>query len=184
MLALSGAVLAEVPRKAPPARYQALWTQSPFTSKPPEPEGQVENNPLDDYALIGVSPIENAGYRVTLINRKKPEDRIVVHSGSIKDGFSVIGVDRKPGNPLGTVVRMKNGSKSGTVSFDEKLLTLVAAPITQPQVKPGQPGQPPIPGQAPQRQPRPRIVPPPNTQPAVQTPAARPTNQRQERRRN
>lgn len=160
----------------------------------------MEENPLDDYALIGVSPISNSGFRVTLINKKKPEDRIMVDSGVTTEGFSIVGIDRKAGDPLGTVVRMKSGSTAGVVKFDEKLLTLAAPPAPQPAVQqPGQNGQngqqqPQLQagqnGQGGGRVPRPRVVPPPPTsgaaqqQPVQQQQPARQNNQqRQERRR-
>jgi hypothetical protein len=167
LLALTGAVLADLPKKAPLSRYSSLWTNSPFTSKPPPAEAGLAANPLDDYALIGVSPIGGTGYRVTLINKKKPEERITVDSDKpSKDGFKVLEVIRKAGDPLGTTVRMNSGSMTGVVAFDTKLLTLAAAPKAAAQ--PQQPGQPPQPGQPipqpvdpNQRQPRPRVVPPP-----------------------
>ena len=168
LLALTGVAAADLPKKAPLSRYTSLWTNSPFTSKPPPPEAGPENNPLDDYALIGVSPInDNNGYRVTLINKKKPDERITVDSDETVSGFKILGVTRKPGDPLGTVVRMSSGSMTGTVSFEENLLTVAAAkapPQAAPPQVPGQPPQPvpPVPpGQAqPLRQPRPRVIPP------------------------
>lgn len=185
-LALAGLASADLPKKAPITRYTGLWTNSPFTAKPPPLTQGPENNPLDDYALIGVSPIGGNGYRVTLINKKKPEDRITVDSDNAKTGFKILAVTRKDGDPTGTVVRMSSGTMTGTVSFDQKLLTLAAAPAKAPPQAPGipqqpipQPGQPPAqPGQPqPQRQPRPRVVPPPVPQaggrpntPAPQTP--------------
>lgn len=166
--------------------YSSLWNNSPFTSKPPPPDAGPESNPLDDYALIGVSPI-GQGYRVTLINKKQPTERITVDSGSSRSGFEILGITRKPGNPLGTEVRMRSGSKTGTVSYDEKLLTIsapVAPPPQNPQAVPGLPpgvdqnGKP-----VPQRQPRPRVVPPPAPQAAPQ--AAQPAvPQVRQRRRN
>jgi hypothetical protein len=166
LLALSGLAAADLPKKAPITRYTSLWTNSPFTSKPPPPEAGPANNPLDDYALIGVSPISDQdGYRVTLINKKKPDERIIVDSNKTTSGFKILGVTRKPGNPLGTVVNMSSGSVTGTVSFEEKLLTIAAAkapPQVAPPPVPGQPPAQPVPaGQVPQRQPRPRVVPPP-----------------------
>lgn len=186
LLALAGIASADVPKKAPLSRYTGLWTNSPFTSKPVVQAGEEEANPLDDYALIGVSPIENSGYRVTLINKKKPDERITVDSGKTVSNFSILGVERKPGDPLGTAVKMKSGSKTGTVRFDEKLLTIAApkpAAVQQPNPN-GQPQQPQLqPGQQPQvqRQPRPRVVPPPTPQAGQAQPAQ---NQRPQRRGN
>lgn len=163
--AFVGWAAADLPRKAPITKYTGLWTNSPFTSKPPPAEAAPEANPLEDYALAGVSPI-SSGYRVTLLNRKNPEERIVVDSDKPSGGFKILAVNRKAGDPLGTVVRMSSGSVTGTVAFDESMLTLAPPPApTNPQLPPGvqpQPGQPQVqPGQPPQRQPRPRVVPPP-----------------------
>ncbi|MDP3849068.1 MAG: hypothetical protein Q8Q59_01085 [Luteolibacter sp.] len=162
--ALVGWAVADLPKKAPLMKYTGLWTNSPFTSKPPPPEQGQAANPLEDYALGGVSPI-GSGYRVTLLNKKKPDERIMVDSDKPSGGFKILSVTRKAGDPLGTIVRMSSGSVSGTVSFDEALLKLAAAPAAAAnhQTPPGAqplPGQP-QPGQPPQRQPRPRVVPPP-----------------------
>lgn len=197
-VAASSLATAAVPKKVPLNTYRSLWTNSPFTSKPIVNDTTVEVNPLDDYALIGVTPIDK-GYRVTLINKKQPDQRTVVDTNSTKTGFTILGVDRKPGNPLGTVVRMKSGNKTGTVSFDDKLLTLVAAPVAapiqqnrqnnglipgqQPHLQPGQQnGQQGQQGQQ-VRQPRPRVVPPPPTaNGAAQQPQPQNQNTRQRRR--
>lgn len=170
-LALTGWAVADLPKKAPIMKYVGLWTNSPFTSKPPPADpGQVAN-PLEDYALAGISPV-GAGYRVTLINKKKPEERITVDTDSRNSDFKILEVIRKAGDPLGTVVRMTSGSATGTVSFDEKLLVLATPPAAKvppklppgaappPQPQPIQPGQP-------MRQPRPRVVPPPTAQPGA-----------------
>lgn len=185
--ALVGWAVADLPKKAPLMKYTGLWTNSPFTSKPPPPEQGPAVNPLEDYALGGVSPI-GSGYRVTLLNKKKPDERITVDTDKPSEGFKILSVTRKAGDPLGTIVHMSSGSVSGTVAFDESLLKLAAAPAAapKPQLPPGvqpQPGQPPQPGQAPQRQPRPRVVPPP---PAAANPQAQPQSgqsQRPDRRR-
>lgn len=187
---LTGWSVAQTPKKAPLSKYTTLWTNSPFTSKPPPPEAGPESNPLDDYALAGVSPI-SGGYRVTLIHKKNPDERITVDTDNPRSEFKVVSVSRKPGDPLGTTVTLTKGNIKGTVSYEEKLLTLVAAPQT---AKP--PGVP-IPGQSvvppgapvPQRQPRPRVVPPPPAaqpgQPQIQQGQPAQQNlQRPERRRN
>jgi hypothetical protein len=170
LLALAGLAAADVPKKAPITKYSGLWVNSPFTSKPLVDPGGPEENPLDDYALIGVSPIGGTGHRVTLINKKKPDERITVDSDSPKSGFKILNVTRKAGDPLGTVVSMESGKMKGTVRFDEKLLTLVKAAPPAPQPGQPQPGQPQLqPGQPqPGRQPRPRVVPPPTQQPGDQ----------------
>jgi hypothetical protein len=185
-LALTGWAAADLPKKAPITKYTRLWTDSPFTSKPPPPEAGQVANPLEDYSLAGVSPVAG-GYRVTLLNKKKPEERIIVETDRPSEGFKILGVTRKPGDPLGTVVRMMSGSVTGTVAFDEKLLTLATPPAPKPPpqgappgVAPGQPPQPNTAGQ--QRQPRPRVVPPPAPQAQPQAQPA--TNTQRPNRRN
>lgn len=165
--ALAGWAAADLPRKAPITKYTGLWTNSPFTSKPPPPEAGPAVNPLEDYTLGGVSPI-SSGYRVTLLNKKKPKERIVVDSDKPSGGFKILGVTRKVGDPLGTVVRMSSGSVTGTVTFDEAALKITPPPAAtpQPNAQPGAQPQPqpqPVPpgGQPTLRQPRPRVVQPP-----------------------
>lgn len=183
--ALTAVLHAGVPQKLPLSNYSRLWTNSPFTSKPPTFGSGPIANPLDDYALLGVSPI-GKGHRVTLINKKQPDQRITVETGKTSaDGFSIIKVNRKAGQPLETTVEMASGSMQGTVSFDEKLLTIAAPPPVAPAAQaPGQ-APPQIQGQAPDQatpvQPRPRVVPPPapsssNINPAAdQIPGQRPS---------
>lgn len=166
-LAFSATVLADVPRKAPLTKYTGLWTNSPFTSKPPPPEAAAAVNPFEDYVLAGVSPIEG-GYLVTLINKKEPDVRMAVQTGQQNPKeMKIVGVDRKPGDPLGTIVRLSSGAATGTVKFEPEFLALKAAPVQQanPQAQQGDQQNQQQRGQNPNaRQPRPRVVPPPNPQ--------------------
>ncbi|HVJ45732.1 MAG TPA: hypothetical protein VM511_05055, partial [Luteolibacter sp.] len=147
-LALAAMAAADLPKPAPVTRYTALWTESPFTTKPPDNINAPEPNPLEDYALGGIAPI-SGGYRITLLNRKNPEERIVIPDNP---DFKILAVQYASGNPLDTTVRLSTGSKTGTVAFDPKLLVLKAAPAPQPQqqqqqnMPPGAAPQPP-PGQ-------------------------------------
>ena len=166
--ALTAALHAGVPQKQPLGNYAKLWTNSPFTAKPPVAGAAPVANPLEDYALLGVSPIGNNGYRVTLINKKQADQRITVETGKTSaDGFSIIKVNRTAGEPLKTTVEMSSGAMQGMVAFDPALLTIAApAPPAPPGQAPGQispqiQGQPSAPGQVIQKQPRPRVVPPP-----------------------
>lgn len=162
-IALAATAFAKPPRVVPTTKYTRLWTDSPFTTKPLIKPTEPEANPLEDYALGGISPIPG-GYRVTLLNRKKPDERITLPDNP---DFKILSVQHAPGEPLGTTVRISTGSKSGTVAFDKTLLTLKAPPAPQPQQGqtappgvPGQPQQPAAPGTEPPRAPRPRVVPP------------------------
>lgn len=160
--------MADVPRKAPLTKYKKLVEESPFTSKPPPAEVVQEGNPFEDYALCGVSPIAG-GYRVTLINKKKTDEQLVVESNvsTGPKGFKILEVKRKEGNPLGTEVKLGSGNQIGTVVFDEKYLALAAAPVNK-QAVPG--NRPPTAQPVPQPMPqpggasgnRPRVIPPPS----------------------
>ena len=175
-LAVVSWATAEVPKKAPITKYISLWTNSNITDKPTPVDSGPPPNPLEDYALLGVSPI-SSGYRVTLINKKKPDDRVTVNSDDTKGDYKILEVTRKPGDPLGTVVRMQAGPVTGTVSFDDKLLVIAAPkaapkPAAAPPVPAIQPpqqlAQPNAAANAASRMPRPRVVPP---TPAAPTPA-------------
>ena len=58
LIALSSVAHGEVPTKRNINYYQRLWTDSPFTIKPVATNENV-HNPLEDYVLLGVSPIEH-----------------------------------------------------------------------------------------------------------------------------
>jgi len=179
-LALATVASADVPQKVALTRYIQLWSDSPFTRKPVIEE-MKETTPLDDYALGGVSPVDG-GYFVILLNRKKPDEKIIIQPGQPSE-FRVMEVRPGDTGPLSTSVLIGTGGKSKLLSFDEKLLALKAAPTSKPQTPGGQhgnqpPGQPqPIappqqqagnrPGQNGQgsgqptnRPPRPRVIPP------------------------
>ena len=159
----------DLPRKAPLGKYAGLWNNSPFTSRPvvEQREPEPEDNPLDDYALTGVSPVAD-GFRVTLINRNDPTERIVVDStrATASHDFQILNINRSVGRPLSTTVELTDGNFTSTIAFEQELLALKpppAAPQQPPQNVPGiNPGdaqqeQP----QGARRQPRPRVVPPP-----------------------
>jgi hypothetical protein len=191
-LVLTGVAVADKPRKGMLNTYSSLWTNSPFTSKPPTiVDGPIED-PLKDYVLLGVSPIGAGNYRVTMINKKTPDERIMIFSDDKNSDFKILGVTRKPGDPLGTVVKLSSGTTTGTVSYEEKLLTI--APPVQAKPPVPVPGKPPLPVLTPggeqMRQPRPRVVPPPTPTTSGQSPQAVPQapsqhgQQRPDRRRN
>jgi hypothetical protein len=189
LLALAGWACADLPKKAPISRYTTLWNNSPFTSKPPPQNAVDAPNPLDDYALIGVSSLGNGTFRVTILNKKKPDEpRKYIESNQPKDGFRILEVIRKPGDPTGTTVRMQSGSVIGTIRYDDKLLALSpAAPQAPPGVVnppgiPPQPVPPPVdPNGQPMRQPRPRVVPPPTPQPGAPNQPGQPVQPQHQR---
>jgi hypothetical protein len=162
----------EVPKKSPLTRYAPLWNESPFTTKPPPPESTPEANPFDDLALRGIAPLANGGYLITVADKKKPDETDVIDTERSKE-YQVIKVERDPTNRLGTVVHLKKGSMTGTITYDEKVSSAPkTAQVKKPQGQPGQqppqaagqPPQPQVPGQPVMpsgiRPPRQRVVTP------------------------
>jgi hypothetical protein len=185
LLLLPAVAFAGAPQKKNVTSYSPLWTNSPFTSKPPPPDRGPELSAFDDWALGGVSEIEG-GYMVTLLHKKNAgENQIIRPSGTIstaKDGMKYL----KPGDPgsfkvervdfgksswKDTSVQLSSGGRTGAVKFDEKLIAPAASAAPGQNRPPGQPGQPPLPGiqnppgvitpqQPGVRPPRQRVLPP------------------------
>ncbi|MGJ8633477.1 MAG: hypothetical protein ACSHX7_06110 [Luteolibacter sp.] len=119
---------ADVPRGAPVTRYTSLWTDSPFTTKPPVQAAAAIQNRLDDYTLTGIAPIPG-GYRITIVNRKDPTDKQVIQPGNQNESdFSFVSLERDPSKHLGTIVTLSNGSLQGNVTFEPELLKLTPSP--------------------------------------------------------
>lgn len=158
-LALAAVACAGAPSQPTLTRYSKLWVNSVFTTKPEIVTNDV--NPLEDYALGGISKLED-GYYAILLNRKKPDDKIVIYPGK-KNEFEVLDVKWPSGSWRDAVVTVRNGSKSGIVKFEDKLLTLKPAPSQTPQkgkpaAKPGTKPQAPGGRNNGRRTPRPRVV--------------------------
>ena len=174
---------AQVPEKKPHQFYSELWLNSPFTTKPIVTGDPKISNPLDDYHLTGIAPIEG-GYRITIANKKdKNAKKIIIEPGN-DSGFEVVSVDRNPEISLGTTVTLKKGSMEGVVRFEPNLVVLNApASTTKPANNPPgvvDPNQPSPPGgqAAPNTTARPRIIPPivPTQQkPPSNSPQSRPS---------
>jgi hypothetical protein len=155
------ATLADTPQKTP--LYSTLWTNSPFTSKPPEDGPISQPNPLDNFILIGVAPVPG-GHRITMTDKKDLKKRIVLEPGT-ESKFKVVKVNRNPGVPLSTTVTLFDGNIEGDIRFEPKLVTLNAPAQTPdksslpPGLSPQQAGQNTDQQNAPQRPPAPRITP-------------------------
>ena len=157
---LAAVAQAAAPQQLQQGRYTKLWTNSPFTSPPIVTGPGPAVDPFEDYSLGGISKLAD-GYFAILFNAKDPNNKIVIRPGAESD-FSIVKVDWAA-NWKETVVTLRNGGKEGTVTFDEKQLTIkAAAPQKKAPAKPGQPAaRPPGVPTAPTRKPRPRVVVPP-----------------------
>ncbi|TAE92096.1 MAG: hypothetical protein EAZ81_03945 [Verrucomicrobia bacterium] len=136
-------LLAAAPKKPLPGRYAALYTSSPFTTPaPPAINQQAMVNPLDDWALGGVSKFPD-GYFVILLNKKRPDEKVIIQPGSASD-YEVIEVVDGGQNYTGTQVKLRyRKNMVGIVTFDQKLLSVKSpeqgkvAPASQPSMPPG-----------------------------------------------
>jgi hypothetical protein len=169
------------PRKVNSSQYTLLWTKSPFTTPPPPIVVEPGPGEFDELALRGIAQISPGHYLITLADKKHPEDTQVIDTERDPE-YKVLKVERNPDEALGTVVTLKKGSFTGTVSYDEKISSApkTATPVVKPGQKPQIPGQPPGPT-LPQpnlppgvHQPRMRVVPPPTTTPTTGAPGAVP----------
>ena len=117
LTALSGGAIGGVVEKKSGANYSHLWTNSPFT-EPKREKMEPVQNPFEPYSLTGVAPVPT-GYRVTLLDRRNPEARIVLPEAS---GITLVSVQYSPLRPLDTTVRISLAGKEGVVRFDQNLL--------------------------------------------------------------
>ena len=141
-LVMHPAAGADTPKKQPIGRYSSLWSKSPFTTPPVKEEGEAPPGRLDDYVLTGVSKLPS-GYFVSLMNKKKRDDRIMIMPGEANpEGFKVLSVvqDQDPIKFKETIVRISVDGETGAVGYDEKFLVLKkAAVVAKKPVKPGAP---------------------------------------------
>ena len=125
---IAGLLHAEVPRKKDQDDYSRLWTDSPFTSEPVEVKAP-EPNPLPKYILLGVSPIKD-GYRVTMMNRKRPNaPRLIVETNQPGGGIQISKVLRSQFDPLKTRVAIALDEHEAVIGFEEKFLSLKRSPV-------------------------------------------------------
>ena len=177
-------LLAEAPKKPIQGRYNALHSSSPFTTPAPviTSDKPIEN-PLADWALGGVTKFPD-GFFVILLNKKKPDERVVIQPGrhsefkvlEVIEGGMKMDEDGKM-DYSGTSVKLMHGTTQGVVSYDDKLLTIKnpqPAQQGQQQAQPGMQQPAMIPGfngnrdRGNDRQPRIRTITPPQpNQPQV-----------------
>jgi len=137
LASLSGGAMGGVVDKKSGANYSHLWTNSPFTEPKREKVAPVQN-PFEPYSLTGVAPVPG-GYRVTMLDRRNPDSRIVLPEAS---GFTLISVQYSPQNPLDTTVRVSLNGKEGVVRFDKSLLKPAGNLSPQNAPEPTSTGQP------------------------------------------
>jgi hypothetical protein len=143
LISLTAPLLADAPKKPLPSRYLTLHTSSPFTTPAPPVSQNTgpEINPMDEWALGGVTKFPD-GYFVILLNKKKPDEKKIIQPG-VHSEFKVLSVKDGGMDYTATTVTLQNGDKQGIVEFDSKMLTIsnpAPAAGAQPGVQPAAPG--------------------------------------------
>lgn len=153
-----------------PTKYQKLWTQSPFTVKPPPPNVEAGPGPLEDYTLASVSPSQE-GWFVVLLNKKKREDRVRIVPGTEnEEGFKVVEVKQDPASYKETKVKLAYRGDTGWLGYEDKYLALKRAaggPAKAVPPRPGTPARPAVPTPAAARTPTPPPSPTNQASPAT-----------------
>lgn len=120
-LSLAGLVMAKPPRKPSVGQFSALITRSPFTIKPTK-EPTKTLSPLErDWMLGSIRPSGN-GWSVTLINKKDRKDRIRLIPGFSSGDFQIVEVNQDPRDFENSRVKIRKGSQTGWITYDEKLV--------------------------------------------------------------
>ena len=85
----------------PSARYQELWTKSPFAVETPE-EDTTES---PDYSLVGVAQIDGVSY-ASLIEKNQNQAHLLVSSDKPLNGLSLTSITHKTdGDTYATLMR-------------------------------------------------------------------------------
>ena len=118
------------------SKYTSLWRESRMTVPPDPPAAPEEENILENYALLSVSPL-GGEYMVTMRDTKDPKrGKVRIIPGSTSShGFKVVAVEQDPNNYLNTKVKVSVKGKEGYITYNEKELTLKTPSNPKKQVK-------------------------------------------------
>lgn len=120
-ICLAGVVTAAPPRKPSLAQFSKLIAYSPFTIKPKRETIKTESPLERDWMLGSIRPSGN-GWSVTLINKKDRKDRIRLIPGFSAGDFQLLEVKQDPRLQENSKVRIRKGSQTAWISYDEKLI--------------------------------------------------------------
>ena len=126
------------------ARYEALWSKSPFSVASPE-----EGPESPDYSLVGIVQLDGVSYACLVVNQTN--EHFVVASDKPAKGFTLVSVNRGH-DPSGTSAVLQKDGQSLTLKLQQ---TPIAGTPNQPGMPnivnnfPGMNGLPPSPNMAP-----------------------------------
>ncbi len=125
--ALALPLLAAPPKEPQRERYTRLWKESPFTEKALPAPAPTAVDPFKGYSLGGVSKLKD-GYFVVVLNEQDPGKKILIGPG-VSSGFDVLSVNWSDTHWQDTTVRVKQGTKTGTLSFDPVQLRIAGSTV-------------------------------------------------------
>jgi len=150
-ICLAGIVTAKPPRKPTVAQFSKLISYSPFTIKPKRETIKTESPLERDWMLGSIRPNGN-GWSVTLINKKDKKDRIRLIPGFSAGDFQLLEVKQDPRSQENSKVRVRKGSQTAWISYDEKLIKVRPSVASKAPTKKtsgsSSRGGPPIPGRS------------------------------------
>ncbi len=135
-------LLASIPCKRNLSEYSKLWTDSPFTINSNIKAEVKKESYFDKYALVGISPT-HLGYRVTVIDKQSPMQRIILESHKNNQIFQISSVDYIKNKPLEATVTLTHLSERGVLKFDShsKPKPLPSPQNIQPQINQVKPNE-------------------------------------------
>lgn len=121
---------AVIPKEPVLKRYESLWTDSPFTSRPPAVVPPDRRNALKDYTLASLCRVKH-GWHVVLLHKKDRNKRIRLEPrGSSESGFKVISVENPTTRQARVEIEARGGK--GWVRFESEFLEIRMATTGRP----------------------------------------------------
>ncbi len=111
------------PRKPSASQFSVLVSRSPFTIRASSSVSRVTSPLEKDWMLGSIRPnTDGKGWAVTLINKKDRKNRVRFLPGFSADGFELLEVDQNMADPKASKVRVRQGSQTAWISYDENLI--------------------------------------------------------------
>lgn len=147
---MAGLLVAKPPVKPVYSQFNGLVARSPFTIKP-DPVRPTSVSPIErDWMLGSIRPSGN-GWSVTLINKKDRKDRVRLIPGFSAGDFQLLEVKQDPRSQENSKVRVRKGSVTGWITYDEKLIKVrpsVASKAPTKKTSSSSRGRPPVPSRS------------------------------------
>ncbi len=137
MTVLMGLLLVDVSLAAPPrkpsvSQFNILVSRSPFTIRPTSTGSQALSPLEKDWMLGSIRPnVGSEGWSVTLIHKKDRKKRVRFLPGFPAGGFELLEVEQNTSDPVASQVKVRQGSQTAWIGYDENLIRLRSAAPSQ-----------------------------------------------------